>query len=302
VSILICNALGGIEQQEDHVGIRNGLQGFDHREFLNGFEHLTLTAQTGCVDQLEALAIAREQETLALQEGQLAMADKANLNPRLLDAMEREIVLLRESLAVRQSILGKTTADAQDPFVGASAAVKAYLKDVENAGESTQRAVGNALQSLESALTAAFSGKKVDAKALVDSIIQEFIRLSVVKPMLASIFGGGSAGGITGSAIGFGELFSRFAGLFANGGTLGAGQWGIAGEAGPEVVQGPANIIPFSKLPMAQGGGGGGGLTIIQHNSIGAGASFNHVAAAMQTARRQAVNDVMDYQRRGRMA
>lgn len=37
-----------------------------------------------------------------------------------------------------------------------------------------------------------------------------------------------------------------FMGLYAAGGTLGAGQWGIAGEAGPEVVEGPARITPMS--------------------------------------------------------
>lgn len=33
-----------------------------------------------------------------------------------------------------------------------------------------------------------------------------------------------------------------FAGLFDNGGQIGAGQWGIVGELGPEIVTGPANV------------------------------------------------------------
>ena len=37
---------------------------------------------------------------------------------------------------------------------------------------------------------------------------------------------------------------SQFAGFFAGGGVLGAGQWGIAGERGPEAVVGPAAISP----------------------------------------------------------
>lgn len=37
-----------------------------------------------------------------------------------------------------------------------------------------------------------------------------------------------------------------FGGFFANGGSLGAGKWGIAGEAGPEIIHGPAQITPMT--------------------------------------------------------
>lgn len=43
--------------------------------------------------------------------------------------------------------------------------------------------------------------------------------------------------------MGFGSM--DFGGFFANGGTLGAGKWGIAGENGPELITGPANISPM---------------------------------------------------------
>lgn len=36
-----------------------------------------------------------------------------------------------------------------------------------------------------------------------------------------------------------------FGGLFANGGDLPSGKWGIAGEAGPELISGPARITPI---------------------------------------------------------
>ena len=55
-----------------------------------------------------------------------------------------------------------------------------------------------------------------------------------------------------GSAVG-----DFFGGFFANGGTLGAGKWGIAGEAGPEIISGPAQITPMSKM---------GGSTNVTYN------------------------------------
>lgn len=49
-------------------------------------------------------------------------------------------------------------------------------------------------------------------------------------------------------------IIDRFAGMYAKGGSIGAGQWGIAGEAGPEIVQGPATVIPT--------GGGTGNISL----------------------------------------
>lgn len=54
---------------------------------------------------------------------------------------------------------------------------------------------------------------------------------------ISSLFGGGST-----PAYEMGP--EDYAGFFAKGGTLGAGKWGIAGEAGPEIVRGPATITP----------------------------------------------------------
>lgn len=66
-----------------------------------------------------------------------------------------------------------------------------------------------------------------------------------------SAMGGGGIGGVVsgvwdtvksiGSSIG-----DFFGGFFANGGTLGAGKWGIAGENGPEIISGPATVTPMS--------------------------------------------------------
>lgn len=52
---------------------------------------------------------------------------------------------------------------------------------------------------------------------------------------------------ISGAASATGEAVSDFfAGLFANGGTIPAGKFGIVGEAGPELVGGPATVTPMN--------------------------------------------------------
>jgi TP901 family phage tail tape measure protein len=50
----------------------------------------------------------------------------------------------------------------------------------------------------------------------------------------------------------------RYAGMFATGGHIGRGQWGIAGETGePEIVQGPARVYSPSESAEMMGGGDG---------------------------------------------
>ena len=71
---------------------------------------------------------------------------------------------------------------------------------------------------------------------------------------LAGLFGGGGFGfGFGSTAASFGgqaalAASGSFAGLFADGGQIGAGQWGIAGEAGPEVISGPATVTPIGDI------------------------------------------------------
>ena len=54
--ILIGHALGGVKQQQSHIGRFNGLQGFHHRKFFNGFKHLAFATQACGIYQLELLA------------------------------------------------------------------------------------------------------------------------------------------------------------------------------------------------------------------------------------------------------
>ena len=66
--------------------------------------------------------------------------------------------------------------------------------------------------------------------------------------------------GNLGTAFGGAQGLAGFGGFYANGGTLGAGKWGIAGEAGPEIIHGPARITPMDGRR-----GGGANVTIINN-------------------------------------
>ncbi len=92
---------------------------------------------------------------------------------------------------------------------------------------------------------------KLSFKDLFKSLMAEIIKMQVNKFFL-SIFGKG------------GPVGSLFAGLFADGGYIPSGKFGIVGEAGPEFVRGPATVT--SARDTAAIMGAGGGMTAITYN------------------------------------
>lgn len=147
----------------------------------------------------------------------------------------------------------------------------------------------------------------LDAIIEGDNLADTFENLakSIARAALeAALFGSGpfAAGGGKGGGGLLGGLFGGlFGGFFANGGTLGAGKWGIAGEAGPEIIHGPANITPMSKA-----GGSSDVVKIVLRDDSGRmaaiadqqiqTASGTIVNVAVERSRSQILPTVADYQ------
>jgi hypothetical protein len=76
---------------------------------------------------------------------------------------------------------------------------------------------------------------------------------------VAGFFGGGSAPaaneGLSAETY-ISMMDGTYKGAFDGGGTLGAGQWGIAGENGAEIIRGPANITSTKDTAAMLGKGG----------------------------------------------
>ena len=84
---------------------------------------------------------------------------------------------------------------------------------------------------------------KLSFKDLFKSLMTEIIKMQANKIFLA-LFGAGGA---------FGDFF---AGLFNKGGYIPAGQFGVAGESGPEIINGPANVTSTKATAKALAGAG----------------------------------------------
>ena len=147
-------------------------------------------------EELQALEVARLRDAAAALQQKAAQADNAYLEENARLYREQADQLIRTADA-RQALAGRQATDRNDPLAGAQRGVTEYLDEVKRAGDATAAAVSNSLHGLEDVTVAVLTGHggKDAARQWVDGIIAEITRLYVVKPLLASIFGGSGGSG-----------------------------------------------------------------------------------------------------------
>jgi len=129
------------------------------------------------------------------------------------------------------------------------------MSQMQDMGSSIKSTLGNSLADVISGTMSVKDAFASMAQSIIRTMADMAAQLAInagFKILMMALGGGGGAGFNVGGMT--------FGGLFANGGRLGAGQWGIAGEAGPEVIHGPAQITPMSKM-----GGGSMNVTVINN-------------------------------------
>jgi len=116
-----------------------------------------------------------------------------------------------------------------------------YADNATNAAKKAEQIFKQTTQTMEDAIVDFAKTGKFEFRNLVADILEQLLR-SELQAAIANIF---SLGGKGGGASTLGKIFGGF---FANGGYLGAGKFGVAGENGPELITGPAQITPLSGM------------------------------------------------------
>ncbi|MBD8894040.1 hypothetical protein [Roseibium litorale] len=146
-------------------------------------------------------------------------------------------------------------------------AIAELVDQIDQQGEAQARV--NDITSLFGGIASSEIGRFVSELGLADTAAGRLVATLAEAALKAALLGEGplssflgtSNGGliglgisaITGSFGGGDPIAAAFKGMYAEGGTLGAGEWGIAGENGPEPVVGPAKVIS-SKDAFGQSG------------------------------------------------
>ncbi len=187
-----------------------------------------------------------------------------------------DAIVERMKVETEQAKLVKDATDAQKTAVAGLVGQIDAARTAQTALKTAQAATGEAwsygADSIERGLS---------AMILQGSSLQTVLRSVVLgvanQGLSAALTGGGSLAGVLGTAGANGALgglfgaaeklfaggaaakspdLTDFSGLYAGGGGIGAGRWGIAGEAGPEVVAGPATVVPWTRVVSAAASAG----------------------------------------------
>ena len=218
---------------------------------LSNFEGIKRTLEEIRLEENRLAEAARERI-----EEQFKDADPAILAQQLagIEAVKNATITARqeaarviESNAARRKKEDEDAAKGPQTFAeGWKDAFDSYYENANDAAQRAQDSFKTATKGMEDAIVDFVKTGKLSFRDLISDILEQSLRAN-----LRQIFSGilnpssGSGGGIQ----------DLFGGFFAKGGYLPAGQFGVVGERGPEIINGPANITPLSM------GGGGSNVT-----------------------------------------
>jgi hypothetical protein len=203
------------------------------------------------------LAPAASKEASAVEKLILSLKDEQALLGQL-DPVQRRMIELRETL---KGATGQQRTEVEGLIAGIEAEKTAY----ESAQQALQFFGDLGLSSIEGLMDGTKSLTDVVGnltKALAQAVLQSML---LGQGPLSGLFGTASPTGGVGGILG-----SLFAGMFATGGLIPNGSWGIVGERGPEAVIGTpagAQVLPNSALSDMMGGGGRGDTHVTVNGS-----------------------------------
>ena len=188
-------------------------------------------------------------------------------------AREKAMAIVKaENIAKKE---GKTLSDEQraaiERYAEQTTTAKKKVEDLKRAQDDLNSAMREFADMAVSALdNLIVRGQK--AGEVLRSLLQT-LASSALKGLLTGEGTFGKLFGLQGSNGSIGGVFSSIISAipkYATGGQIGAGKWGIAGEAGPELIQGPATVTPFGKSS--------GGAKVTVHNYAGANVSARQMS------------------------
>lgn len=152
-------------------------------------------------------------------------------------------------LAETQIEFAKQQYEVQRTFeFGWKDALTKFAEEANDRAKEARTYFDTFVSGFENAIVRFVQTGKLNFKDLVNSLIADFARIQA-RRMLFNFLGASGLGNLFG---GGGSTLAGPALLglpgFAKGGYLPSGQMGIVGEQGPELITGPANIVPFDKM------------------------------------------------------
>lgn len=237
---------------------------------------------------LQELRHARELDKAAALESRAEAMAGLDSHAELTAEWRDQAEAIRAIVAAQQDRAAAEQRQRTDPMAGMQRGLEKWREELSATGEDMEQFAGKSLRSVEDALTDLATTGKADWRGLVDSMLAEALRLQVIRPMMSSLLGGGSGGGVDSfnswevdaglSSGGGGSWFSSAASVLgnlfgrANGGPVQSGQLYNVNERGPELLTvgnrtmlmmgDDSGVVTPLQSPAGVSGGRAGGGTV----------------------------------------
>ena len=258
--------------------------------------------------RMEALN-ASALDKAANERGQRMIENQAAFNNDLISEEQYQLNLtaIKERYAKDRTQIAKDELDKQNKLAAESSQI--LIQQTQFTTGVVTDMLRNAGKDNSSAMQMLLAAQQALAiPSIMVSTEQAAMAAQAHETMLGGMLAGSTAAGLIraqgaiSAGIVAGQAIGSFAGAFDNGGDIKAGQFGIVGERGAEIVTGPATITSRKDTKaLMEGGGSGGGMVVnITQNIQGNGDEA--LAKVVDKATKNALNEVQrDFATNGRI-
>lgn len=235
------------------------------RENLKAFDgKLTIDAEARLSAEEAKIERRRIQAERMLAEAEAARNRAARAVTGTMSERMTETVAKTQELKVEVTNLDKELGKVQTSGAGAGAGLGEVELGADLATQAAQR-MQSQFERFRSTMQDAFTGLVTGALSFKEALGQiasslaQMAAQSAFQELFPQMASGGKKSGSGGGILGLGG----FLGFLDGGGRIGAGQFAIAGEIGPELITGPAYVTSRADTArMLRGAGSGGSVDV----------------------------------------
>lgn len=261
------------------------------KKVLGYYEELTKGAETSGKSQMKAMIDSAEAQQKAAEKIAKEQQQQAEKAAEKAQALKDKIEAIRNEATMTTDEFKKWEMVHRDGIPAAVAdSIQALEKQKEKAAEITS-VWDNMMAGTEDALVSLVTTGKADWKSLVDNMIQEIMRLAVIKPLMKSLFGADNQGGVFDSFLSMfqfadGGVMSSAGAIpltkYANGGVATSPQMALFGEGAHNEAYVP---LPDGRtIPVTMKGTSGGVAPVVNLRVINNGQPMAAKTETTQTS------------------
>jgi len=219
-------------------------QGDFYNQIENSTQDLQLQLQKLNLDPLQQQTLDIDtdiQRMLASHQAQIRQLENSGeITAEMSKRLQKEAAEFAAKNLAEQQELAVQINETQRSFeYGWRQAFEEYEDSATNAAKRAEEIFEKTTKGMEDAIVGFAKTGRFEWRSFVSDILETILR-SNIQQIIAQTFSMPSGGGSVGGGLG-----NLFAGFFANGGMIPAGQFGVVGERGPELISGPAQITPM---------------------------------------------------------